>query len=195
MPEINDVGADLSSRESVLFFAYGGAMDPAQISGRCGLMPEKIAPARLADYALGFFGRDERWDGGEETILRQVGAHVWGVVWKVPARAFDRLDAWQGVRLDGTGAYFHSPVNVTTADGETIAALAYRKTELGFTNPPSAPNLARIASAARAHGLPDAYVAALDARPSVAAEGPVPRAARADRFLANAADLGYSCAC
>lgn len=195
MADIKDIGVDLSSREDVLFFAYGGAMDEAQISGRCGALPEWIAVARLAEHALAFNGRDERWDGGEETLLRQPGAEVWGVVWKIPAKAFDRLDAWQGVRLDGTGSYFHSPVTVTTPDGDEILALAYRKTDLGAETPPSAPNLARIATAARRHGLPAPYLAQLEAQPSVAASGPVPRAARADRFLTNASDLGYSCAC
>jgi len=195
MPDPKDIGVDLSSRGDVIFFAYGGAMDDAQIFGRCGVMPETIAVARLADYALASYGRDERWDGGEETIVRQAGAEVWGVIFKIPAKAFDRLDAWQGVRLDGTGAYFHSPVTVSTSDGDEFLALAYRKTELGCKTPFSAPNLARIVKAARAHGLPAAYVAELEARPSVDACGPVPRPARADRFLANAADLGYSCAC
>ncbi len=195
MADIKDVGVDLASGEDVIFFAYGGAMDEAQISGRCGETPEKIAVARLADYALAFNGCDERWDGGDETILRSSGAEVWGVVWKIPAKAFDRLDAWQGVRLDGTGAYFHSPVTVTTTDGEVIFALAYRKTDLGVKNPPSAPNLVRIVQAARAHGLPESYVAELEAQPSVAPEGPVPRAARADRFLSSAPDLGHFCAC
>lgn len=195
MADIENIGVDVSSHEDVLFFAYGGAMDEAQISRRCGVMPEKIACARLADYTLAFYGRDERWDGGEETILREPGAEVWGVVWMIPARAFDRLDAWQGVRLDGTGAYFHSPAHVATAEGATLSALAYRKTELGAATPPSAPNLARIARAARAHGLPEAYVAALEARPTVEPEGPVPRAARIDRFLMSAPDLSLSCAC
>ena len=194
MVQINSVGVDLSSREGVLYFAYAGDLDSGQISARCGAAPEFVAVARLRDYALSFYGHDERWDGGEETIVRAPGAEVWGVVWRLGARAFDRLDAWRNVRLDGEGAYFHSPVDVVAFDGSPLSAMTYRKANLGEVSPPSGPSLARIVAAGRGHGLPEAYLAALEAKPTVAADGPVPREGRLDRFLAST-EFGGSCAC
>ncbi len=188
------VGVDLSSRQSQLYVAYGDDMDAALIAARCGRAAELAATASLADYALAFHGRDERWDGGEETIARQRDAMVWGVVWRLAAPAFDRLDAWRGVRLDGSGTYFHTPVDVVGIDGATWSAVTYRKSSLGEAVPPSVPHLATIVAAARGAGLPEAYARTLEARPTVAPSGPVPRASRLDRYLA-AARLGGACAC
>ena len=194
MSDVSPIGADPSRREPLLYFSYGGNMDPRQIGARCRETPEPDAIARLADHALVFHGADERWEGGEETLARRPGSEVWGVVWRLSAAAFDRLDAWQGVKLDGTGACFHSPADVVTAEGAVHSILTYRKASLGEPRPPSAPHLAMIAAAARAQGLPAAYVEALAASESIEPSAPVPREARADRFLAAAA-FGASCAC
>ncbi|WP_454915944.1 gamma-glutamylcyclotransferase family protein [Xanthobacter sediminis] len=195
MNDLSNIGVDLSSRESVLYFAYGGNMDAAQITGRCREVPQVVGVARLADHVVAFHGRDERWDGGEETVRRQPGAGTWGVVYRLSATAFDRLDAWQGVRLDGTGTYFHSPADVVSQDGTAYSVMLYRKSSLGNPHPPSTPHLAMILAAARRRGLPDDHIAALGAQDSIEPDAPVPRAARADRFLAAAPNLSSSCAC
>lgn len=115
-----------------------------------------------------------------------------GVVFELSGPAFDRLDAWQGVRLDGTGDYFHSPAELRTADGRTMAAVMYRKSSLGEAVTPSAQYLDHIVAGARAHGLPADYIGQLAARPSHPAAYDVPRPDNSERFLMMG---GGSCAC
>ena len=75
-----------------------------------------VATARLADHRLGFYGYSPIWDGGLETVLPAPGREVWGVVYALSFSDADSLDTWQGVRLNGTGTYFHYPAEVT--DGQ-----------------------------------------------------------------------------
>lgn len=183
----------LSSTQPVLYFAYGSDMHPDQIAGRAP-GAEVAAVARLGGFATAFFGRSERWDGGEESAVRMAGAEMWGVVYRLSPAAFDRLDAWQGARLDGTGGYFHCPAEVVAADGMPYSAVMYRRSSTREPAPPSREYLAFIAEAAERRGLPAAHVATLRAMDSVPASYPVPKEGPTDRFLAGL-PLGASCAC
>lgn len=182
---------DIASTGPVLYFAYGANMNSDQINQRAP-GAKVVGVAALDGYDLAFFGRSERWDGGLENAVRQPGATLWGVVYELSGPAFDRLDAWQGVRLDGTGDYFHSSADLRAIDGRTIAALMYRKSSLGDAVTPSAEYLDHIVAGARAHGLPADYVARLAAGASHPAAYAVPRAENSDRFLMAG---GGACAC
>ncbi|EJW10897.1 AnfR protein, required for Mo- and V-independent nitrogenase [Rhodovulum sp. PH10] len=171
------------SRPTTLLFAYGATMNPSQIAVRRS-RPAVVAVARLPGWALGFFGHSEVWDSALETLVPQAGAETWGVVYALTATDLDRLDAWQGVKLDGGGSYFHYPVEVIGEDGATHHALFYRKAVMGEPELPSAEYLAFIAEGARARHLPAERVAALAAMPSRPARYPVPMGARDDVFLA-----------
>ena len=185
----------LSSTQSVLYFAYGANMHPGQIAGRCGEVEvEVVAVARLPGYALAFFGRSERWDGGEESAVRQPGSDLWGVLYRLSAAAFDRLDAWQGAKLDGTGAYFHSPAQVVAADGSGHMAVMYRRSTTREPALPSTEYLDYVAGAAESRGVAAGYVEKLRTIDSVKASYPVPKEGPTDRFLASL-PLGASCAC
>lgn len=180
----------LSSKKSVLYFAYGANMNAQQIAARC-TKPKFVAAARLPDHAIGFFGHSERWDGGEETLVPKAGSDLYGVVYELSPSAFDRLDAWQSVKLDGTGRYFHTPAEVIGLDGAVYSVLLYKKAERGRPRPPSADYLAYIADGAEAHGLPSDYLAALRGIATRKAGYPVPKEDCTDRFLMTAG----SCAC
>jgi hypothetical protein len=160
-------------RAKVLFFAYGSNLDEEQFLSRC-LRPEKLGVARLADHRIGFYGYSEKWDGGEETAVPAPGQDLFGIVYRVAVSDFDRLDYFQGVRLDGRGAYFHYPANVIGTDGATFSVLLYKKDILGPATPPSAPYLALLAAGAAAQGLPPDWIAMLAAHPSRPASYPVP---------------------
>lgn len=183
--------SELGSTKPVLYFAYGANLNGAQMALRAP-GAKVVAVAALDGYALDFFGHSERWDGGLENAVRQGGATIWGVVYELAGPAFDRLDAWEGVRLDGTGDYFHSPADLRTSDGATISAVMYRKASLGEPVTPSAEYLAHILAGARQHGLPAAYVAALAERPSHPATYEVPRQDHTERLMMMG---GGSCAC
>lgn len=140
-----------------LFFAYGSNMNHAQISLRCH-SPKVVAVAKLADYKLSFYGHNKRWDGAEATVERHAGGEVWGVVYKLTFSDAEYLDSWQDIRLDGTGPYFHYPVEVTDTAGTIHNVLLYEKDLLGTQELPSEEYLAFILAGAREHGLPSDYV-------------------------------------
>jgi hypothetical protein len=173
---------DLSSTAPVLYFAYGANMNFEQISARCS-KPQFVSVARLPGYEIAFYGRSERWDGGEETLRAMPGRDLYGVVYELSPTAFDRLDAWQGVKLDGTGDYFHRPAEVIGLNGTRYSTLLYKKSEMREPSLPSKEYLAHILVGAEFHGLPDDYLASLRAMPSRQADYAVPKPERTDRFL------------
>jgi hypothetical protein len=164
----------------IRYFAYGANMNPEQMRARCA-NPAALGPARLPGHALAFHGYDWLWDGGMATVVPVPGHDLWGVLYELGHGDADSLDAWQDIRLNGTGAYFHSPVTVFAPDGEGIEAVLYKKDLLGRVRPPSREFVRFIRRGAEAHGLPDAYVAEIGALPCVAAGYAVPRRRDEDR--------------
>lgn len=157
-----------------LFFAYGSNMNPGQISSRC-YKPEVFAVARLPDHKLSFFGDSRRWDGGEATAVRQPGEDLWGVIYTLSFSDTERLDSWQEVRLDGTGAYFLFPTAVVDKDGNNHSVLLYKRF---YSDPPRSPSeeyLDTIISGAISRGLPAGYIEKLKGIETTRARFPVPR--------------------
>ena len=177
---------------SHLFFAYGSNMNPGQISSRC-FKPEACAVARLPGHELSFFGTSRRWDGGEATVTPKAGEDVWGIVYKLTLADSERLDSWQDVRLDGTGAYFHYPTVVLDAEGNEYPVLIYKRFLSGAPSSPSEELMAAVISGASFHGLPAAYLEKLTGIPTVKATFPAPRIfdhERAVAFGINSCDCG-----
>ncbi len=157
-----------------LYFAYGANMHPEQIAGRCGAS-EPFGVARLADFRLAFCGRSAMWDGAEEVAVPAAGGELWGTLYRLSLEQADRLDEWQGVRPDGSGAYFLFPVEVVDLQGHSHAALLFRKDFCGEPGLPSDAQRDYIVAGAVAQGLPDAYVEQLRLLPVRKATYPVPR--------------------
>ena len=164
----------------IRYFAYGPNMNPEQMRERCS-NPVAIGPARLPGYALSFFGHTWLWDSGMETVTPAPGRDLWGVLYELGPTDADSLDAWQDIRLNGTGTYFHSPVTVFSPDGASHEAVLYKKDVQGEPRPPSREFLEFILRGARAHGLPEDYVRTLAAIPGVDAAYAVPRRRDEDR--------------
>jgi hypothetical protein len=177
-------------RGPILYFAYGGNMNSLQMAERCRAATP-LAVARLADHKIAFFGHSQRWDGAEETVIAAPGIETWGVVYELSLSSLDRLDAWQGIRLDGAGRYFHSPAEVMGKDGSPYSVLLYRKDILGRPQSPSEEYLAHIVAGAHQQGLPLDYVRDLSAIPTVKAGYPVPQPEDVERILRSTT----SCAC
>ncbi|MBG0775928.1 MAG: gamma-glutamylcyclotransferase [Desulfovibrionaceae bacterium] len=161
-------------KPKIRYFAYGPNMHPDQMRERC-LHPVVLGIARLPGYALAFHGHTWLWDGGMETVVPAPGRDLWGVLYELSPTDADSLDAWQDIRLNGTGSYFHSPVEVFAPDGTRSDAVLYRKDILGEPLPPSREFLEHILCGARAHGLPEGYLRELAGIPCVPARYPVPR--------------------
>lgn len=177
-------------RPTTLLFAYGATLNPEHIMVRL-CQPKIRAIARLPDYRLGFHGHSEIWDSGLETLVDEPGAEVWGVLYELSATELDRFDAWQGVKLDGGGSYFHYPVEVIDEHGQVLDALFHRKTEMGPQQPASRDYLDFILAGARTRGLPAPAIAALEACPAVQPRYPVPKMNTDIKALASK----LSCAC
>jgi hypothetical protein len=175
-----------------LFFAYGSNMNPGQISSRC-YKPEACAVARLAGHGLSFYGLSRRWDGGEATVIPKPGEDVWGVVFKLTLSDSERLDSWQDVRLDGTGAYFHYPTVVMDTEGNEYPVLLYKRFLSGKACSPSEEYMDTVISGALFHGLPSAYIEQLGRITTQKASFPAPvifEHERSTTFGNNSCDCG-----
>ena len=158
----------------LLYFCYGADMLESRIRSRCA-SPKVVAVARLADHRLDFYGYSPVWDGGLETVEPAPGREVWGVVYALGVTDADSLDTWQGVRLNGTGSYFHYPAEVTDDQGTAYEVLVHKKDILGEPTRPSRPYLDLVVAAARQRGLPPQAIESLQALPARTADYPVPR--------------------
>jgi len=164
----------VQKRDHQLYFLYGSNANPKQIAARGG-QAVRVGVARLADHRLAFFGHSGTWDSGEETLVESPGDDAWGVLYELTFGDAERLDGWQGVRLDGSGPYFHFPVEVEELGGHRHAALVYRKDSCREASLPSSELLSFIVEGALVQGLPPAYIARLRALESRRAAYPVPK--------------------
>jgi cation transport regulator ChaC len=170
------------------YFSYGSNMNLQQIRSRCS-RPAVVSVARLADHRLTFYGHSETWDGAMETVEPTPGQEVWGVIFRVSRLDWERLDEWQGARLDGAGMYFHFPVTVNDSEGREHNVRLYKKDVQGAPRDPSREYLEHIAHGAAENGLPSYYIEELLTRAARKASYTVPLRGNSD--LAKFA--GLSC--
>jgi hypothetical protein len=137
-------------------FAYGSDLNSQQIQKRC-IAPETVCVARLEGHRLSFHGENLFWGGGTETVIEAPSDEVWGVVYSLSFIDSLRLDNWYNVRLDGAGAFFHYPVEVSDLNGNFHTVSLYKKDILGAEVPPAAAYLDFIIKGAMECALPDTY--------------------------------------
>jgi len=77
------------------YFAYGSNMDPRAMHEAVS-DAVLVGPGRLDGYRLVFNVYSDRWDGGAANLEPDEKAHVWGVVWDVPAADIPKLDTYVG---------------------------------------------------------------------------------------------------
>lgn len=171
-----------------LLFAYGSNMNPKQLHKRCS-HPVRISSAFLADHCLGFYGHSAEWDGALETAVKKRGHRLWGVVFDLSSLDWERLDLWQNARFDGTGRYFHYPVEVISMHGIHYEARMYKLDVLGPSMPPSSLYLEHLLEGARENQLPTSYIESLQMTHAAPAHYAVPLHADYDR----AAAAGSTC--
>ncbi len=179
--------AGFTGKRGTLYFAYGSNMNPGQLRSR-GVRPLKATLAKLPDHEVAFFGHSRMWDGAMETVVPSPGRNVWGVIYELSLTSGDTLDGWQDAREDGTGAYFHCPMEVIDNEGNSHTVLLYKKDILGVPLKPSTEYLEYIIEGAVQLGLPLDYIARLQGIESKKAEFPVPVKSRFNLGLLTAAD-------
>nr|WP_319491869.1 gamma-glutamylcyclotransferase family protein [uncultured Desulfobacter sp.] len=174
LPENESIFLFNSLPEELYYFAYGPNMNASRINERSATA-KMVTIARLADYRIAFFGHSRIWDGAQANAIREPGHEVWGVVYEFSGTDLERLDAWQDVRMDGTGTFFHYPVRVIGKDGLIYTALMYEKDTLGKPEQPSTPYLDFIIQGAKENHLPAEYIRELKGIKSRQPAFPVPK--------------------
>lgn len=144
------------------YFAYGSNLSEARLHENCP-SARLEAIARLPGYRLAFTRRSERWGGGVADIRPDSAGEVWGVAWRIDAADGDALDRQEGAHASPP-RYRRTEVTVTTPGGEVLDCLAYQVVEPQAEHiAPSAAYLETMLRGARAAGLPEAYVARIEA--------------------------------
>ena len=144
------------------YFAYGSNLHPARLQARAP-SAEFVEVAVLPDRALRFCKRSV--DGSAKcTLVPALGSRTLGAVYRLAAEDKELLDraegldqgyeeAWQGLPLsDGVVRTFHY-VAVPDYLDETLQPYHWYKH--------------LVLAGARYHGLPDAYIAAIEAIASI----------------------------
>lgn len=136
-----------------LYFAYGSNMDIAAMAERCPAS-QPLGPARLPRHRF-LINTD-----GYATVVRDARGTVHGMLWDLALRDVSALDRYEGL---ARGLYAKVTQSVLTASGPRRALVYIARS--------AAPGVARpgylesVVAAARAAGLPAAYVASLDGSP------------------------------
>jgi gamma-glutamylcyclotransferase (GGCT)/AIG2-like uncharacterized protein YtfP len=150
----------------VLLFAYGS-----------NLAEEELPPgarfagaALLRDHRLALTRRSIRWGGGVVDVVSAPGEHVWGAAYEAPDDALAALD-----RKEGAGfAYERVEVEVDL-EGARRPAVAYAVIDKETGVPPATAEYADVVlRGARARGLPEEWMATLEAVLSGAGSVPGP---------------------
>ncbi|MBP2636343.1 MAG: AIG2-like family protein [Firmicutes bacterium] len=168
----------------ILYFAYGLSLNPQQMQLKCSNF-EKVGIARLPGYRMDFFEYSPVWDGAMETIVPDEQSEVWGILYRLTDYSWDELDNCEDARLDGTGAYFRSPVDVYGTDGITRLAMLYLKSRLGKPAFVSSEYMVQVLLGAVEQGLPAPYIEKLQAIATKPASYLVPRRPAYERGSCN----------
>ncbi len=173
------------------YFAYGSNMNLRQMQERCS-SPTVLGIARLPGYRVDFYGDSAIWDGAQETVVPDRDTEVWGVLYELSFFDCEQLDMYQDVRFDGTGPYFHYPVDVINTEERIFDARIYKKDKLGEEMPPSTDYLNFIIQGAYEQGLPEGYIEVLQNRMTKPASYAVPmvRKSKYSYMNVNCGDCG-----
>lgn len=140
------------------YFAYGSNLRSDQMVARTGLLrigDQRPRIARLPNYRVAFNMLGD--DGEIYANIVKPGDGVLGVVYLCNPEALEKLDRYEA-------GYERQEVVVIDDQGVEMGAFAYiaRPESVTAEGAPSAAYLQQIVSGARAHGLSEEYVHALE---------------------------------
>jgi gamma-glutamylcyclotransferase (GGCT)/AIG2-like uncharacterized protein YtfP len=139
-----------------LYFAYGSNLQSARM---CERVPSAAArgPARLSGWRLTTDKRGR--DGtGKANLRRDPASAVWGVVWAIDPAEWPQLDGFEG-------GYARIEVEVETPLGARLPVSTYTSDLLTDTPLLDRAYKRAVVEGAREHGLPEAWIARLEALP------------------------------
>jgi gamma-glutamylcyclotransferase (GGCT)/AIG2-like uncharacterized protein YtfP len=142
---------------SILYFAYGSNL----LSGR---MRERVPSARREAVAFLDHHRlvcNKRGSDGsaKANLVPAAGHRVWGVLYRIEGAELPLLDQFES-------GYERVGVEVRTSSGETWCASTYRSDRISEDPVPFDWYRGMILEGAREQGLPEQYLALLEALPA-----------------------------
>jgi hypothetical protein len=160
----------------MLYFAFGSNLDPDQMRARCPAH-NVVGMAVLRDHKLNFPIFSPGWGGGVASLQLSHGNDVWGMLYELSDEDLRSLDGHEAFHGPGNphNLYEREPVWVELVrpeDGSVprrVKAAAYLA-HTANPSPPSRRYLDAVLKGARAHKLPDDYIALLMKLPVLAEE-------------------------
>lgn len=147
--------------EDVWYFAYGANMHDGAFRDRRGMRPAEWRNGRIPGYRLRFNleGRP-KGRAAPANISADPDLEVWGVLYRISRRDLVRLNASEGIP-----GWRYRPIELPAedADGNRMRAVAYIADGKDEDGNPSLRYLTMLRDGARQHGLPDHWIALLDA--------------------------------
>jgi gamma-glutamylcyclotransferase (GGCT)/AIG2-like uncharacterized protein YtfP len=147
---------------AVRYFAYGSNMLSARLRARCPTA-EARGIASVEGYRLGFCKRGRDGSGKAGFAPCADGARLYGVVYELDEADLSALD-----RIEGVGLGYDRVDGFTVQTGSAPLAVATYVADARFVHPVLKPfdwYLRLVLAGALEHGLPDTYVAAIEAVP------------------------------
>jgi cation transport regulator ChaC len=155
-------GARLLGRpaEEVWYFAYGANMHDNTFRVQRGIRPIEYRSGRVKGYRLRFNlnGRPEG-RAAPANLCLDLGAEIWGVLYRITRRDLMRLDSTEEV--PGRG-YRHIVVEVEDGGSQLLPAVTYMARGKEVDGKPSLRYITLLREGARAHRLPKHYIAFLE---------------------------------
>ncbi len=146
--------------DMVWYFAYGANLHDSAFRQRRGMRPREWRAGRIAGYRLRF-NLDGRPKGkaAPANISVDEAGEVWGVLYLISRRELVRLNASEGV----PGRRYR-PIWLTAKDsgGGQIDAFTYLADGMDEDGKPSLRYITLLRDGARAHGLPEHWIAYLE---------------------------------
>ncbi len=153
----------MAAEADFLYFAFGSNLDRERLYIHCP-SAHLVVAARLPGHRLGFSIESRAtWHGGVADVLPAPADEVWGALWVIAGEESHPLDEQEGVFRDPP-AYERYPVTVETAAGDSVRCRSYHVVAPASRDIlPSPAYRDTILRGARDVGLPEAYVARLEA--------------------------------
>jgi cation transport regulator ChaC len=147
------------ARVDLWYFGYGSNLHRSIFFDRRGMRPLDVRRGRVEGYVLRFnlpVGPGER---AVANVEAQAGAYTWGVAYLLRPEECERLDRSEGVPA---GIYQRVPVEILVDGDERLPGFTYRSSRVTDGRKPSARYMGLILEGARAHTLPDEWIAWLE---------------------------------
>ncbi len=155
-------GQTLTGRpaDEVWYFAYGANIHDSAFQDRRGMRPLEWRPGRVRGYRLRFNleGRP-KGKAAPANICPDMGAEVWGVLYRITRAGLVQLDATEGVP---GRRYRHVWLDAEDIGGHPLRVVSYIADGLAVDGNPSLRYLTLLRDGARAHDLPEQWLHFLD---------------------------------